>query len=110
MRVPRYMTMLLLVCALPATAGAPGPASEAECLARQGRWARMGEGAIAQCVLPTGDAGKACRDHAECESRCLAPPGTPAGQSTAGVCAADTDAFGCREVVRRGRAMTICVD
>ncbi|MEO8673776.1 MAG: hypothetical protein ABI411_20905 [Tahibacter sp.] len=69
-------------------------ASAAECAARGGTWRRVGLRATEVCFLPTKDAGKACRDDAECTSLCQAPEGAHPGEQVTGRCYGTTEVPG----------------
>lgn len=93
------------------TAGADVAAlTQAQCQAQGGTWGPMGRAQVAQCLMPTSDAGRACTDSAQCQGQCLATEGSRDGQQVHGTCSVDTNRFGCQQRVRDGVAWTICVD
>jgi hypothetical protein len=65
------------------------------------------------CVKPYDDAGKVCRDDADCKGKCLAELGTPQsnnGKQT-GQCQANSMHFGCYAEVKSGNiGPGLCVD
>ena len=66
-----------------------------------------------RCVTPFPDAGKACRDKADCEGKCLLPPDASAAtdEEAIGACQANDSPFGCYAEISGGRVMAaICVD
>lgn len=65
-----------------------------------------------RCVKPYADAGKACRDDADCEGQCRFEGDPPAaGSEAGGVCQRDDSPFGCYSTVEDGRITGgICVD
>ncbi len=66
-----------------------------------------------RCVVPYADAGKACRDKADCEGKCLLGPESDAvtGAEATGVCQANDSPFGCyAEIVDGKVAAALCVD
>jgi putative hemolysin len=123
------MRLLMMIAALavaacspaePPPAAEPAPAStatsadHADCLARGGEWrsvCRMQEPA---CVVKFADAGKACRDGADCAGDCMAPSNggfAPTGAEVSGACAVNDDPCGCKQTVEDGKAtVAICID
>jgi len=84
-----------------AVAPAP-PATEADCLAAGGRWARGGLSPAPLCFLPTPDAGKACRRAGDCTGPCLAETRS---------CAPEIPVFGCYAMLDEdGYEVMICAD
>lgn len=90
-----------------------GTATEASCRAQGGHWTRVGRIQKEVCAMPYPDAGKACRDKADCTGICKGEPdagrnGTPAS----GTCQRDDhDRFGCfAEIVNGTARPAICVD
>ena len=69
---------------------------------------------IAACVIAFSDAGKPCRDGADCQGNCIAATEQAQGGSGApatGICAADDNPCGCKTTIEDGRAQaTVCVD
>lgn len=106
--------LLSLLVALPSVLSAPppAPATQAACEAAGGTWGRFGLLARELCDLPTGDAGKPCSDHADCESVCVATGGAQAGDRVTGRCFARRVTLGtCLPYVANGVAQgVICVD
>lgn len=65
------------------------------------------------CVVNYPDAGKTCRDKADCQGNCyFAGPGSPKPDAPAtGKCSADSDPCGCRTAIVNGKAQwPLCVD
>ena len=62
------------------------------------------------CDLPTSDAGRACRDSAECEGYCLSDATPILNIFVRGQCSKFQHIVGCQGVVVRGRVATTCVD
>ena len=88
-------------------------AHERECIDSGGAWQRLGRMQIHGCVHKAADAGKPCKDSAECQlKRCLFIGAAPAeGTSAQGICMPTSDSFGCYRAVRNGRVMPeICQD
>lgn len=55
------------------------------------------------CAMPMPDAGAACTDGSSCAGGlCLAAGG--------GTCTAQTQNFGCIDVLEQGRKQTLCID
>lgn len=91
----------------PATIDLPAPPPDppalalqrAACRDRGGQLSTRAPGIYA-CVMPTGDAGRACDEASDCEGLCLARSGT---------CAPITPIYGCQEVfTARGHRETLC--
>lgn len=83
------------------------------CAAKNGEVRQEGLLGAWRCVVPFADAGKVCRDKADCEGKCLAPPESEAvtGDEAAGVCQANDSPFGCyAEIVEGKIAAALCVD
>jgi len=95
-------------------AGHTGPAvsSPERCRALGGDWGLHGFVAIPQCVVPTNDGGKICRDSSECQSICIAPKNVAAGSKRSGTCFGSYNAVGtCLAQVRSGVvSATLCTD
>lgn len=96
--------------------------SKPECLANGGKWGLHGEHEKEFCILPAGDAGKTCRDSAECEGYCIAKL-TPEEEKLltgehgkhslkkTGACSEWQTEFGCFAMVNRGKVTgIICHD
>lgn len=92
-----------------ATSGQPDAQA---CAAQGGSVQPLGRRGLPQCVVPYADAGKACRDDADCSGRCLASGEVVAGQAATGTCQRDVrENFGCRQWIEQGVAKpTICID
>ena len=94
--------------------------ARAACLASGGYVRRGGLIGYEGCVYPFADAGKVCRDGADCLSkRCYwRAPDAPGSQrrpgrdeAVVGHCAANDDDFGCWELVKDGKWVGgLCVD
>ncbi|EKY27354.1 hypothetical protein HMPREF0185_02082 [Brevundimonas diminuta 470-4] len=112
--------LLLCACApggsvsAPASSNAPTQSAEASaCAARGGEMRQVGKLQSWRCVVKYADAGQRCTDKAQCQGDCLADPAShPApGAPAAGICAADSNTFGCRTTIRDGKAnATLCID
>jgi hypothetical protein len=92
-------------------------AERAACLAARGRVQIGGLLGNEICVRPTSDAGRRCTSSSQCEAMCLYEPRsglrqTPRpGARVTGRCQRETNAFGCRQAVERGRLQpALCVD
>jgi hypothetical protein len=83
------------------------------CAAKGGEIRQEGLLGAWRCVVPYADAGKTCRDDADCEGKCLLSPDSEAatGAEATGVCQANDSPFGCyAEIVDGKVAAAICVD
>lgn len=83
------------------------------CAAKGGEVRQEGMLGTWRCVVPYADAGKACRDKADCEGKCLLPPESEAvtGGEATGACQANDSPFGCYAEVIDGKvAGAVCVD
>lgn len=82
-------------------------ATEAECLAKGGRWGQWGLLPEEYCQIPSKDAGKSCTDGSECQyGLCMNRE-----QRSPGVCASYRHEFGCYSIIRNGQPeSTLCVD
>ena len=154
-RVPGFLFLLVVTAAAacckngppPASAGAPAtsstvkelsqggagpaarPTTKASCDACQGVWAKHGLAEAESCICKTKDAGKVCRDGAECEGQCIADddgfevaePGPPAKGFWKGKCSPYDTTFGCNRTIAQGTrakgpqlaedgAPTMCID
>ena len=86
------------------------PVTQDGCRACRGEWAAHGMLATLSCLCPTADAGKRCRDGAECEGQCLADDGarevTVAGPPPrgyfVGACSRFRTNFGCHRSIAAG--------
>ncbi len=83
------------------------------CAARNGEVRQEGLLGAWRCVAPYADAGKVCRDKADCEGKCLLGPGADAvtGAEAPGICQANDSPFGCyAEIVDGKVTAALCVD
>ena len=88
---------------------------EAECRAAGGEWARYGVRDhlcnIYSCAERTRDAGKPCRNRADCEHLCVTERPPTIGAEIEGRCTAVKTSFGCYTHVDGGRIVgRVCVD
>lgn len=106
--------LLALGACAPSAVEAPAVSSEAAaCAARGGVMRPVGRAQSVRCIVRYADAGRACTDAAQCQGECLASSDGEPDQAGVvhGVCSADSNRFGCRTVIRDGKARpTICVD
>lgn len=96
------------------------PKTEKECVAKGGRWKKIGIDPIPSCNLKAKDQGNLCRDNSECEGRCQAEltwEEIRAGMSGKlvkdiqyGKCSAWVLSLGCQGVMERGRVHVYCFD
>jgi len=87
--------------------------SASACTARGGEMQQVGRMQSWQCVVKYADAGKRCTDASQCEGQCeiAGNSGIAAGTAATGVCQADSNRFGCRTTVEKGKAgNTLCID
>jgi hypothetical protein len=90
-------------------------AKEAECRAAGGEWSRFGVldhlCGIYSCAERTKDAGKPCRNRADCEHLCVTRDPPRIGAEAAGQCTAVKTSFGCFTHVDGGRIVgRVCVE
>lgn len=92
--------------------GAEGLDTPAACQAAGGQLLALGRLQRLQCVRPYADAGRVCRDAADCAGDCLVQGEVQAGQAATGTCQRDvSQTFGCRQQVSNGLAGVMrCVD
>ena len=88
---------------------------EAECRAAGGEWSRFGVHAhlcnVYSCAPRTLDAGRPCRNRADCEHLCITHAPAKVGAEVTGECSAVKTAFGCFTHVDGGRIVgRVCVD
>jgi hypothetical protein len=88
---------------------------EQECRAAGGEWSRFGVHdhlcGIYSCAERTRDAGKPCRNRADCEHLCVTSAQPRIGAEAAGQCSAIKTSFGCFTHVDGGRIVgRVCVD
>jgi hypothetical protein len=108
----------------------PRPTNKAGCDACKGLWAVHGIADSESCICKTNDAGKACRDGAECEGMCMlaedanfevVEPGPPPRGHYVGRCSEYDTVFGCHRMIPNGTrakgpavadeaAQRLCVD
>lgn len=86
--------------------------SEKACAEHNGKWQKVGKLQMPACILTPKDAGKACTDSSQCETRCIAKDPEPkAGEKADGICADSTNLFGCQTYIKDGRSEgTLCID
>lgn len=89
----------------------PRPTTKAGCDACKGLWAVHGIAETESCICKTKDAGKACRDGAECEGTCIVAedakfevvvPGPPPRGFFTGRCSDYDATFGCHRSIAGG--------
>ena len=90
-------------------------AREVQCRAVGGEWSRFGVYdhlcGIYSCAERTKDAGKECRNRADCEHLCVTDAPPRIGAEAAGHCTAVKTSFGCFTHVDGGRIVgRTCVD
>jgi hypothetical protein len=90
-------------------------ARERECRATGGEWARFGVHAhlcnFYSCAPRTMDAGKPCRNRADCEYLCVTGAPARIGAEVTGECAAVKTTFGCFTHVDGGKIVgRVCAD
>ena len=88
---------------------------ELQCRAAGGEWSRFGVHdhlcGIYSCAERTRDAGKPCRNRADCEHLCVTDLPPKIGAEAAGRCSAVKTSFGCITHVDGGRIVgRVCVD
>ena len=88
---------------------------EAECRAAGGEWARFGVHDhlcnVYSCAERTKDAGKPCRNRADCEHLCITNAAPSIGAEVAGQCTAVKTNFGCFTHVDGGKIVgRVCID
>jgi hypothetical protein len=90
-------------------------AKELECRAAGGQWSRFGVHdhlcGIYSCAERTKDAGKPCRNRADCEHLCVTNDPPRIGAEAFGQCTAVKTSFGCFTYVDGGKIVgRVCVD
>jgi len=90
-------------------------AKEEQCRAAGGAWARYGVHDhlcnVYSCAKRTRDAGKPCRNRADCEHLCVTERAPTIGAETEGRCTAVKTSFGCYTHIDGGRIVgRVCVD
>lgn len=91
----------------------PDEIAAADCSARGGVMTPVGRMQTLQCVIRYADAGKRCTDGDDCQGDCRVEGAMvlPAGREATGVCAADSNRFGCITTIESGKAEpTLCID
>lgn len=91
----------------------PEEIAAADCAARGGLMTRVGRMQSLQCVIRYADAGKRCTDGDDCLGDCRVEGAVvlPAGREATGICAADSNRFGCITTIEDGKAEpTLCID
>ena len=88
---------------------------EAECHAAGGAWARFGVRDhlcnVYSCAERTKDAGKTCRNRADCEHLCITNAPASIGAEVTGQCTAVKTTFGCFTHVDGGKIVgRVCID
>ncbi|WP_374347248.1 hypothetical protein [Phenylobacterium sp.] len=119
----KALAALLLAAALAACAPTaeaptptptPPPVDDAQaCAAQGGTIQPVCRRQVPACVIAYKDAGKACRDDADCQGRCLYEGDPPADREAAvtGQCQANSNPCGCFAEVEAGRyTRGVCVD
>ncbi|MGQ0559991.1 MAG: hypothetical protein ACT4OE_10500 [Sphingosinicella sp.] len=97
---------------------APVDDERAQCEARGGQLAQAGLSGGMTCVLPTPDAGRACRGSPDCQGRfCLLDQRRLGGKrpepgaEVPGACQPTDYLYGCRDTVENGRFQgALCID
>lgn len=78
------------------------------CAAAGGTIRTRGLAAVNVCVRPYADAGKVCRDKADCLGACFSSGETdPTSGDDLGLCQRETDMPGCMAEVRDGQAQPV---
>ena len=90
-------------------------AKEVECRAAGGLWSRFGIRdhlcGIYSCAARTKDAGKPCRNRADCEHLCVTNAAPRLGAEATGECSAVVTSFGCFTHVDGGKIVgRVCAD
>jgi len=95
----------------PAAARAQSPRTADECQACRGDWGRHGLAQQESCNCRTSDAGRRCRDGADCQGMCIAAEepereevdhGPPARGFFIGRCSELMTVYGCNRIIDRG--------
>jgi len=107
------LTLALLAACAPTAAG-PVPVAQTEaatCAARGGAMQPVGRMQRLTCVTPYADAGKICRDKADCQGSCILEGNVETTGAVAGTCQKTDVQFGCFAKVVDGKATgAICID
>lgn len=112
------LAIALAACAptaeTPAPTPTPAPVVDAQaCAAQGGSIQPVCRRQIPLCVIAYKDAGKTCRDDADCQGRCLYEGEPPADRETVvtGQCQANSNPCGCFAEVEAGHyTRGVCVD
>ncbi|OIQ69537.1 sulfide dehydrogenase [flavocytochrome c] flavoprotein chain precursor [mine drainage metagenome] len=97
---------------IPKSASAANAEAKA-CAAKGGKIQPVCMRGLPACVIPYRDAGKTCRDKADCQGRCLYQGERPADPETpvTGQCQATSNPCGCFAEVEHGHYLRgLCVD
>jgi hypothetical protein len=91
--------------------GGPVAATEELCVAAQGSWGPAGILGEPMCHFVPTDAGKACTDSTQCESKCVSATRVRYLARVTGVCHDSFLPFGCLQRVHAGKAgQALCID
>lgn len=103
--------LALSACSTPPSNGGEVAAADS-CAARGGTMRPVGRAQTLQCVVRYSDAGQRCQDSSSCQGDCLATgEAFESSGKAVGQCAATSDRFGCRTVIKDGVAQpTLCID
>jgi hypothetical protein len=91
----------------------PGPTAPTEeaCISAGGSWRSAGMLGSMMCHFRPTDAGKACTDSTECESRCVTASLVDYQARTRGICDDSFLPYGCQQRVHNGKAgEAVCSD
>jgi len=89
----------------------PVAATEALCISAQGSWGPAGLFGEPMCHFAPADAGKACTDSAQCESKCVSATQVRYLARVTGVCHDSFLPFGCLQRIHAGKAgQALCID
>ncbi len=92
------------------------PAANVEhaCQKQHGIMQKAGRMGCYQCIVSYSDAGKSCQDSADCQGDCRVKPDEFLPNSAVhrtGVCAKDSNPFGCYQTIKNGVPQSaLCVD
>ena len=87
------------------------PITAEACAKLGGALERAGMLGREMCIRPYADAGRTCRDDADCEGACWGEPGFFPNEAVTGSCQPTNSPCGCHAVITGGRAgPRICVD
>lgn len=113
-----FLAAALSACAptaeAPAPSPAPQPAADAQaCATKGGVIQPVCRRQIPACVITYADAGKTCRDDADCQGRCLyeGEPPTDREAKVTGQCQTTSNPCGCFAEVEAGHySRGVCID